>query len=415
MTIYILLILSAIGTGMAISVYTFGTGGKRKRIFQDIYFSVEDNKGVGVVYTKNGEYAAILRMENPVDKYSADIDGYYEYTRLFTAIVQTLGEGYALHKQDIFVRKPFREENGGKREYLSESYFRYFDGREYTDSLTYLTVTQEAQKSRLFSFDNKRWRDFLVKIRKVQDQLKDTGVRAEFLTKEAACEYIDRYFAMDFTHKTLSMNNFKVDEECVRMGDQKCKIFSLVDVDSINLPGLVRPFANIEVNNTRMPRHGGKGIQKFTSYETFKDFQEFVNGYVDNFYFEEFIDFGDHDYRIEIFNGNVIGTYAREKTHTFKTNISSGGIMRPCSVSNEQISLAQKAVESLKITTSIVDIVTDRNKRNYILEVNPIMGIFVEAGMKYSDKSIIKNPDLSYSNDELKLNVLVNYIKQIIE
>ena len=82
MTIYILLILAAVGTGMAISVYAFGTGGKRKRIFQDIYFSVEDNEGVGVVYTKNGEYAAILRMENPVDKYSADIDGYYEYTRL---------------------------------------------------------------------------------------------------------------------------------------------------------------------------------------------------------------------------------------------------------------------------------------------------------------------------------------------
>lgn len=92
---------------------------------------------------------------NPVDKYSADIDGYYEYTRLFTAIAQTLGEGYALHKQDIFVRKPFRDEDGGKREYLSESYFNYFNGREYTDSVTYLTVTQEAQKSRLFSFDGK--------------------------------------------------------------------------------------------------------------------------------------------------------------------------------------------------------------------------------------------------------------------
>ena len=39
-------------------------------------------------------------MENPVDKYSADIDGYYEYTRLFTAIARTLGEGYALHKQE---------------------------------------------------------------------------------------------------------------------------------------------------------------------------------------------------------------------------------------------------------------------------------------------------------------------------
>ena len=93
---------------MAISVYTFGTGGKRKRIFQDIYFSVEDNKGVGVVYTKNGEYAAILRMENPVDKYSADIDGYYEYTRLFTAIVQTLGEGYALHKTYSYASRSVR-------------------------------------------------------------------------------------------------------------------------------------------------------------------------------------------------------------------------------------------------------------------------------------------------------------------
>ena len=75
---------------------------------------------------------------------------------------------------------------------------------------------------------------------------------------------------MDFTHKTLSMNNFKVDEECVRMGDQKCKIFSLVDVDSINLPGLVRPFANIEVNNTRMPVDlmAGKSPKRGRSFTT---------------------------------------------------------------------------------------------------------------------------------------------------
>lgn len=39
----------------------------------------------------------------------------------------------------------------------------------------------------------------------------------------------------------------------------------------------------------------------------------------------------------------------------------------------------------------------------------------IELFRPHSDKSIIKNPDLSYSNDELKLNVLVNYIKQIIE
>ena len=36
-------------------VYAFGTGGKRKRIFQDIYFSVEETNGVGVLYTKTTE------------------------------------------------------------------------------------------------------------------------------------------------------------------------------------------------------------------------------------------------------------------------------------------------------------------------------------------------------------------------
>lgn len=75
---------------MAVSVYAFGTGGKRKKIFQDIYFSVEDTDGIGVLYTKTGEYSAILRMENPVQKYSANIDSYYEFTNLFALLSHRL-------------------------------------------------------------------------------------------------------------------------------------------------------------------------------------------------------------------------------------------------------------------------------------------------------------------------------------
>ena len=95
--------------------------------------------------------------------------------------------------------------------------------------------------------------DFLVKIRKAQDQLRDGGVKAEFLNKKQANEYVDRYFAMNFTDKTFSMSNFNVDNECIEMGDKRCKVYSLVDVDYANLPGMVRPFSNIEVNNTSMP------------------------------------------------------------------------------------------------------------------------------------------------------------------
>ena len=253
MTLYIILCFVALCAGMALSVYAFGTGGKRKRIFQDIYFSAEETDGVGVLYTKTGEYSAVLKIENPVQKYSADIDSYYDFTHLFTALAQTLGEGYAIHKQDIFVRKQFASEPADGQEFLSSSYFRYFKGRTYTDSLCYLTITQEAKKSRLFSFDSKKWRDFLVKICKVHDQLRDGGVQARFLNKAEASEYVDRYFAMNFKDRTVSMTNFKADDETVSMGDKRCKVYSLVDVDCAALPSLIRPYTNIEVNNTEMP------------------------------------------------------------------------------------------------------------------------------------------------------------------
>ena len=253
MVTYILLSFAALCLGMAISVKAFGTGGKRKHIFQDIYFSVEDTEGIGVLYTKTGEYSAILEMENPVQKHSADTDSYYDFTRLMSALAQTLGEGYALHKQDIFVRRRFEEESGKRHEFLTEAYFRYFKGRVYTDSMTYLTVTQEAKKSRLFSYDGKKWRDFLVKIRKVHDQMQDAGIRVRFLGKREASRYVDRFFAMNFRDKVVSMTGFKVDEECISMGDRRCKVYSLVDVDCVNLPTVIRPYKNMEVNGAEMP------------------------------------------------------------------------------------------------------------------------------------------------------------------
>ena len=47
----------------AISVSAFGTGGKRAKMFENIYLSVEDVDGIGVVYTKKGDYSAILGMD----------------------------------------------------------------------------------------------------------------------------------------------------------------------------------------------------------------------------------------------------------------------------------------------------------------------------------------------------------------
>ena len=238
---------------MAISVYAFGTGSKRAKIFKEIYFSVEDIDGVGVLYTKTGEFSAILAMQNPVQKYCADINEYGSFSNLMTSLMATLGEGYAIHKQDILTRKNFHSCDEGNKEFLSRSYFKYFEGREYKDCTTYITITQENKKSRLFSYDGKKWKDFLVKVGKVRDQLRDRGINSKFLTAKEAKFFVDQYLAQDYTSEHVSLNNFKVGEEQIGVGERKFKIYSLVDVDSIVLPTLVRPYTNIEINNICMP------------------------------------------------------------------------------------------------------------------------------------------------------------------
>lgn len=271
----VIVIVSAlcIFIGMFVSVKVFGTGGKRARMFDDIYFSIEDVDGIGVFYTKHGDYSATLLMDNPVQKFSADTDGYYAFTTLFGNILRSLGEGYALQKQDIFVRRSFDPSSlestlHGPHRFLSEAYFRYFKGRPYTEARTYLTITQEYGKTGLSAFDRAKWNDFLVKIRKVSDQLHDGGVLCRFLTVTEAREYVDRYLCMDFKSPHVHMTDFSVGRDGMHIGSRESRIFSLLDIDHVGLPNILRPYAESAVNNTAMPEDLLSGIDHIEGADT---------------------------------------------------------------------------------------------------------------------------------------------------
>ena len=259
-TIIVILVFASILLGMYLSVKAFGTGSKRAKIFENIYFSFEDVNEVGIVYTKKGDYSAILKMDNPVRKYSADTEGYYEFTNLLASILQVLGEGYAIHKQDIFVRRNFNMSSIAdrsadvKKHFLSDAYFKFFNGRPYIDSETYLTITQRGRTGGLKAFDADKWRDFQVKIQKVYDRLHSENVSCKFLSSEECEVFTERFFAMDFQHEVVSMTDFKVEPEKIGMGDEQLKIYSLLDVDDPGLPGILRPYADINVNNSVMPQ-----------------------------------------------------------------------------------------------------------------------------------------------------------------
>jgi hypothetical protein len=64
------------------------------------------------------------------------------------------------------------------------------------------------------------------------------------------------------------MTNFKVDGEDILMGDRRCRVFSLVDVDNINLPTIIRPYTLMTVNNSEMPVDLLAGIDSIHGIES---------------------------------------------------------------------------------------------------------------------------------------------------
>ena len=274
--LFSILVFIAVLVGMALSVMLFGTGTKRAKAFEHIYFSIEDVDGVGVVYTRKGDYSAVLTFRNPVAKFSADIESYYDFTGTMDNILKTLGEGYAIQKQDVFVRRRFdmstvASRDGSEGHFLSDSYFKFFDGRQYVSCTTYFVITQEQRKSALLSFDAAKWRDFMVKVRKVYDILRSSNIGdVRFLGVDEVRDYADRFFAQNFRDEHYTMTDFRVTSEELQMGGTKTKVYSLLDVDQVGLPSVLRPCQDMVVNNTMMP------VDLMTDLDRLRDVESWV-------------------------------------------------------------------------------------------------------------------------------------------
>lgn len=161
--------------------------------------------------------------------------------------------------------------------------------------------------------------------------------------------------------------------------------------------------------------HGASGVIRFRTPEEFIDFYQATKHLIESYYIEEYIDFGDIDLRVEIFNGHVIGGYSRRRTHTFKTNISSGGKMMARELGDE-VETALAAAQAVGINGTIVDMVRSGNDGLiYVLEVNALLGIFVESAMKANTKMPVTEPDKGYSYDSLKIKMIVDHIHNMAQ
>ena len=220
----------------------------KKRVFDGLYAQLEETDGNVVLFSAKGEPSVIIEMTNPVQQLCTDAEQYMLFQDVLSNIVQTLGEGYCLQKQDILCRQAYSRSVPDDAEVLTRSYFKYFEGREFTEITTYLIITQEGQKSRFVQYDPKKWLDFHAKISKVCDILAEKGIRHRKLSKPEVSEYCHRFMAFQFRHGPFAMTNFKASDEYLRIGNRVVKSYPLVDIDEINLPSWVKPYTQMSVN-----------------------------------------------------------------------------------------------------------------------------------------------------------------------
>lgn len=221
---------------------------ENKKVFDGIYAQLEETDGNVVLFDAKGSPSVIFEMTNPVLRLCTDSERYMVFQDVLANIVQTLGEGYALQKQDIFCRQRYHRDVPEDAEFLTRSYFNYFEGREFTEITTYLIVTQEAQRGQFVQYDPKKWLDFHSKVAKVDDILTEKGISHRKLTKLEVNEYLHRFMAFHFQHGPFSMTNFKASDEYLRTGNRIIRSYPLVDIDEINLPSVVKPYAEMSVN-----------------------------------------------------------------------------------------------------------------------------------------------------------------------
>lgn len=223
-------------------------GKNKKKVFDGVYAQLQETDGNVVLFDTKGAPSVIFKLRNPILRLCTDADQYLAFHDVLSNIVQTLGEGYAIQKQDIFCRQKYHHDVEDGADFLTRNYFRYYEGREYTAITTYLIITQEPLKSHFVKFDPKSWLDFHAKVTKVADILKEKSLDFRLLDINEVNEYIHRFMAFDFRFGSFSMTNIKASNEQLLFGNRVIKSFSLVDIDEINLPSIVKPFMETRVN-----------------------------------------------------------------------------------------------------------------------------------------------------------------------
>jgi len=207
---------------------------RRKTEFSLPYFGTDEVGKYPTLYNLKGDYAVIIKMNNPVLQYSADPSAYDSCHQLYINMIKILGEGYVIQKQDVLTKKIYDRKDA--KVYLQQKYDEHFYGREYTDLTTYLIITRKGKRGSFYSYNPKHYKEFEQNIGKLEDLLSRNNLFPKVLNSNEIDNYVMRILSMNFKNKNVALNNMSAGEEEIRMGNRAVRSISLINIDVIDLP-----------------------------------------------------------------------------------------------------------------------------------------------------------------------------------
>ncbi|WP_231863165.1 hypothetical protein [Sphingobacterium populi] len=215
---------------------------ERKTAFEMPYVGIDHYQGMPILYGDRGDFSVVMRLTNPVLQYGADPEAYTVFQQVLLGVVKILGEGHIIQKQDVFIRRKYRAEPAS--EFLQQKYQEHFDGREYTEIRTYLTITRQIKKGAFYTYDRRVLVNFGQNMDKVFDLLTGAGLSPSYLTEAEINRFVNRVLGMEFENPNIALDNLRCGERELLIGERAIRCISIINTDSVDLPEKVGAFTS---------------------------------------------------------------------------------------------------------------------------------------------------------------------------
>ncbi len=214
------------------------------------YVGIDHYQGMSILYGDRGDFSVVMRLTNPVLQYGADPEAYTAFQQVLLNVIKILGEGYIIQKHDVFIKRKYQPK--AATEFLEQKYQEHFEGREYTEIRTYLTVTRLVKKGAFYTYDKKVLAAFGQNMAKVFDLLSGAALTPAYLTEAEINRFLNRVLAVEFEQPYITLDNLRCGDRELQIGDRAVRCISMVGTDSVDLPEKVGTFtAKNETNGMR--------------------------------------------------------------------------------------------------------------------------------------------------------------------